>query len=239
MPNWQEFVGQRLSGLALDVAEKEEVHAELSAHLEESYESLRAEGLAEQAAINGALSQVADWDKLGRQIQSARRRENTMTPRVNRLWLPSLVTLLISIFLLPLLESLGLNPQFFFLVGHHDRTYGLSVYTVWLATLPFVGALGAYLSRRAGGTRRAIIISGTFPALAFFAVLLSVIPYMGLLEHRLDAGARSVFHTWTSEFRHLGVVAGWVLLPGACLLIGVLAYIQTLRRLTQRGVSSV
>lgn len=38
MPDWQELVRQRLAGLALGRAEKQEVHAELAAHLEESYE---------------------------------------------------------------------------------------------------------------------------------------------------------------------------------------------------------
>jgi hypothetical protein len=224
MPDWQKLVSRRLRNLALSEADRKEVFTELASHLQESYESLRAEGLAEQAAINRALSQVADWDKLRLQIQSARQKGNAMTLRVNRLWLPSLVTLIVSVILLPLLESLGLNPQFFLLIGHHDRTYGLTVYTVWLVTLPLVGALGAYLSTRAGGTRSAILVSGIFPALAFSVVLLFALPYMAFLEHGLETNARSVFHAWTSEFGRLGVVAGWVLVPGACLLIGVLVF---------------
>jgi len=40
MPDWQKLVRQRLGGLTLDAAEKEEVHAELAAHLEETYEAL-------------------------------------------------------------------------------------------------------------------------------------------------------------------------------------------------------
>jgi len=39
MRDWQELVRQRLGGLELDAAEKEEVQTELSAHLEESYET--------------------------------------------------------------------------------------------------------------------------------------------------------------------------------------------------------
>lgn len=237
MPDWQELVRRRLSGLTLDAAEKEEVHTELAAHLEESFEKLCADGLSEHKALQQTLTHVDDWKKLQRQIQISREKEHTMTSRVSRLWLPSMVTLLVSMILLPLLESLGLNPEFIFLQGHHGQAYIFTVYIAWLVTLPLVGALGAYLSRRAGGTRRAIVISGVFPALAFFVVLLLVLPYMGFLEHGLDTGSRSVFHTWTSEaFGRLGVIAGWVLVPGACLLIGVQAYLLISRRLTQRDV---
>jgi hypothetical protein len=51
MPDWQELVRQRLSGLALDTAERKEIQAELAAHLEESYEVFCAEGLPEREAV--------------------------------------------------------------------------------------------------------------------------------------------------------------------------------------------
>ena len=70
MLDWQKLVRQRLSGLALDGPEKNEVHAELAAHLEESYESLRTKGLPEQAAMQQTLAQVADWQDLCRKIQN-------------------------------------------------------------------------------------------------------------------------------------------------------------------------
>ena len=64
MPNWQELVRQRLSGLALGTAEKDDVHAELAAHFEESYKALRKEGAPEQVAVRRALSQVTNWRDL-------------------------------------------------------------------------------------------------------------------------------------------------------------------------------
>ena len=183
MPDWLEFVRQRLSGLALNSKEKEEVHLELAAHLQESYETFRSEGLADHEAVQRTLAGS--------------------------------------------------------LRGPHDRAYVFPVYTAWLLLLPFVGALGAYLSDRAGGTKRAVVISGIFPAFAFFVVLLLVIPFMGILEHGLDAGARSVFDSLTCEpFGRLGVVAGWVLVPGTCLWIGVQACLFFSRRLTPPGVAT-
>ena len=68
MPNWQELVRQRLPGPALDAAEKDEIHAELAAHLEESYEVFCKEGLAQRDALQRTLGQVADWQDLQRKI---------------------------------------------------------------------------------------------------------------------------------------------------------------------------
>ncbi|HKW33472.1 MAG TPA: hypothetical protein VJN92_10745 [Candidatus Acidoferrum sp.] len=239
MPDWLKLVRRRLSGLALEAAEKDEVHSELAGHLQESYESLRTQGVHEQAALNKTLGQVADWDELQQQIQTARQKENTMTPRTGRLLLPSLVTLLVAMTMLPILERLGLNPNFVFLRAAHGREHVFPVYTAWLMLLPFVGALGAYLSNRAGGTRSAIVFSGIFPALAFFGILLLVMPYVEILERGLESNARSVFHSLTSEpFGRLGVIAGWVLVPGACLLTGVQAYLLISRRLAQRGAAT-
>ena len=239
MPDWQELVRRRLSGLAFDAEQKDEVHAELASHLEESYESLCTQGVPDHAAVKKALAEVTDWNKLQQQIEMARQKVNTMTPRTSRLLLPSLVTLLVAMTMIPVLERLGLNPVVFFLRRSNGQEQAFPVYTVWLMLLPFVGALGASLSSRAGGTRHTIIVSGIFPALAFFAVLLLVMPYVEILEHKLEPNARSVFHSLTSEpFGRLGVIAGWVLVPGACLLIGAQAYLLISRRLAQRGAAS-
>src|SRR5437016_4112393 len=94
MPDWRELVSKGLSGLKLGAGEKEEVHAELAAHLEETYKALRARGLPEQAAIQQTLAQVADWQDLRRKIQIARTvKENIMNDRVRQLWLPGLLAI--------------------------------------------------------------------------------------------------------------------------------------------------
>ena len=239
MLDWQEVVRQRLSGIAFEDGSSEEVFAELAGHLEETYDRLRGEGLSENDAVRDTMSMVKDWRYLREEICFARTKEKPVTPRTKRLWLPSLVTLLVTMVMLPVLESLGLKAQFLFLKSPHDRTYVFTVYTAWLMMLPFVGALGAYLSRRAGGTHSAVIISGIFPALAFSIALLFVLPFMGFLEHGLEANARSVFETLTNEpFGRLGVVTGWVLAPGVCLFLGVLACLGILRQLTPRDIAS-
>src|SRR5437016_13964980 len=111
MPDWQKLVRRRLSGLAVDFTEREEIHTELAAHLEESYESLRTKGLPEQAAMQQTLAQVADWQDLRRRIQVARtRKENIMNDRVRQLWLPGLLTFMLSTGTLALLQIFGPKP---------------------------------------------------------------------------------------------------------------------------------
>src|SRR6266404_1026755 len=178
MPDWQKLVRRRLSGLAVDFTEREEIHTELAAHLEESYESLRTKGLPEQAAMQQTLAQVADWQDLRRRIQVARtRKENIMNDRVRQLWLPGLLTFVLSMGLLELVQKFGPRP---FVLDLDKGTPVLMFYTSWLLTLPLAGAMGALLSKRAGGCPRTLAISSVFPVLPFGVVFLIAIP-AGLL----------------------------------------------------------
>src|SRR6266480_1890972 len=151
MPDWREIVSKGLSGLKLGAGEKEEVHAELAAHLEESYESLRTKGFPEQAAVQQTLAQVTDWQDLRRKIQLARTvKENLMNDRARQLWLPGILTFMLSTGTLALLQIFGPKPWVVALRG--VLPVGL-MYVPWLLSLPLVGAMGAFLSYRAGGSQ--------------------------------------------------------------------------------------
>jgi hypothetical protein len=58
MPDWNALVREHLDGLSLEAEERREVIAELAAHLEESFEELRRQGLAEEAAVSRTLLQL-------------------------------------------------------------------------------------------------------------------------------------------------------------------------------------
>jgi hypothetical protein len=226
MPDWQELVRQRLSGLALDAEEKDEVHAELAAHLEESYESLRAKGLSEQAAMQQTLEQVADWQALRRRIQTARTKENIMNDRVRQLWLPGLLTFALSMVLQELVQKFGPKP----LIVSLDRgTPVLMFYTGWLLFLPLAGALGAYLSKRAGGSVRVVLSSSIFPVLPFAVVFLIATPIGLVIGHTL------AHHIVASAF--ITMMFGWVLVPGVALLVGGLLVQLCSRRSGSPGVT--
>ena len=233
MPDWQQIVSQRLAGLALDAAEKEEVHAELAAHLEESYESLRTKGLPEQTAMQQTLAQVADWQDLRRRIQTARTKENIMPNRVKQFWLPSLLTLVLSIGLLMVIERFGPSPRM--IAPEHRSGWSLIapaavVYLPWLFLLPLIGAMGAYLSNRAGGSQRAMFSSIVSPVLPYLVSFLLALPLTALFNESLG-------HNIMFLALFVGLLA-WVVAPGAALLTGgVLARTYLSRRLDSRRIA--
>src|SRR5216683_5067751 len=160
MRDWETLVERQLNGMALEPAESAEVIAELAAHLAETCEELRKQGMTEDEAARRSISQVEDWQKLSRMIQAARTKENIMTSRVKQFWFPSLLTLLLSMGLLMLIQVFGPNP---WLVARKNGWSLVApvavVYLPWLLSLPLIGAMGAYLSNRGGGSQRAVFAS--------------------------------------------------------------------------------
>jgi hypothetical protein len=242
MSDWEKLVSRRLAQLALGERERQEVIAELAGHLEETYEARRQKGASHDEAIRGALLQVDDWNRLQQEIYVARTKENAMNARTSRLWAPSLVTLAASVITLVAFTFLGLQPGPLGLrpgpeKSVHEIWWGhlvggilggphvVNEYTVWLMALPLIGALGAGLSRRAGGTLREIIISGVFPALAWLTIVLVVLSFAASLGRGLEVV--------TAPVGPVGLITLLVLIPGACLLLGVLAYYAVARQWTK------
>ena len=229
MPDWEKLVSRRLAQLALDDRERREVIAELAGHLEETYEASRQRGASHDESIRGALLQVDNWNRLRQEIYVARRKENVMNARTSRLWIPSLVTLTASFITMVAFAFLGLKPGPLGSRPDHELwsghlvggiitglSYAVNEYTVWLLALPFIGALGAGLSRRAGGTLREILISGVFPAMAWLAIVLVVLSFAASLGQGLQVV--------TAPVGPVGLILVVVVIPAAGLLIGVLAY---------------
>ena len=133
MPDWQELVRQRLSSLALDAEEKDEVQVELAAHLEESYEVFCKEGLPEKEAVHRTFEQVADWRDLQRRIFIAKRSGYPMQKRVHQLWIPGFLTMTLSTVFLMTLQKLGFNAR---MVSWRDSD--ILFYVPWLLSLPFL-----------------------------------------------------------------------------------------------------
>jgi hypothetical protein len=245
MPDWEKLVSQRLAQLALDEGERQEVIAELAGHLEEIYESLRQRGASEDEAIRGALLEVENWKHLQQEIYVARSREDIMNARTARFWLPSIVTLGLSVITLVGFALVGLKPGPFGshlpnheiwwarLIGPADSGASMiNEYTVWLMALPFIGAIGAYLSSRAGGRLAEIVISAVFPALAWLTIVVIVLSFATTLGHGVVLGppvaadARAV-----GPVGPVGVITLLVLVPAACLLLGVGGYHVAAQRL--------
>jgi len=209
MPDWQKLVRTRLSGLVLEPAERAGVIAELAAHLEQVFEEWREQGLAGEEAIRRTLLQVEDWQDLRRRIQTFRTKENTMNDRVKQLWLPGLLTFALSMGLQELVQKFGPKPL---ILSLDKGTPILMFYIGWLLMLPLAGALGAYLSKRAGGSVRMVLSSSLFPVLPFAVVFLIATP-IGLM-----IGNSLAHHIVTVAFFTMAL--GWVLAPGAALFVG-------------------
>jgi len=150
-----------------------------------------------------------------------------MTNRVTQLWLPGLVTFALSMVLLALTEIFGPKP---WTTWGHNHPIAL-FYIPWLFSLPLVGALGAYLSQRAGGSRRAILFSTIFSILPFLLTILVVIPISLTFDHVIAHNIRPM--------AVLIFLFGWVFIPGVALLVGGLpAQLLLARRLSSRRAES-
>ena len=234
MPDWQKLVSKGLSGLKLGAGEKEEVHAELAAHLEEAYEALLKEGVPDREAIHHVVSLAGSWNDLQRRIHAARNGKDSMTNRVKQFWLPSLLTLLSSMGLLMLIEFSGPCP-WVMIPPEHRSGWSLiapaaAVYLPWLLSLPVVGAMGAYLSIRAGGARRETFTSIIFPVLPYSVSFVIGLPMIAIVEDH-------VAHNMIFSALFVGLFA-WVMAPGAALLTGgLLAQIFLSRRLDSRRIA--
>jgi hypothetical protein len=228
MPNWQELVCRHLFGLPLGAVEKGEIHAELAAHLEDAYESMLRDGINDAEATKRTLCLADDWQDLQRKVTLVRSGKDTMTNRVTQLWLPGLATFVLSGAILALMQILRLKP--WIMAKNGDLTIAV-VYVWWLILLPLVGALGAYLSWRAGGSRRAILLSIVFPVLPFLASILVVLPVSLIFD-------KFIAHN-IAPISLIFALFGWVLVPAVALLAGGLTTQHFLsRRSSVDGVAS-
>jgi len=212
MPDWEGIVRQQLAGLALEIDERREVIAEVAAHLEETFEQLRGQGISEEAAFERALSQVKDWQSLRRQIQMARMKEDVMTERVKQLWLPGLLTLFFSMVLLMAIQLIGPKPVIVSTSGWRMTAPVAVIYVPWLLSLLLIGAMGAYLAGRAGASQRTTLLSIVFPVLPYSVFFAIWIPVSLILDDHIS-------HNIMFSALLLGLVA-WVVLPGVALLVG-------------------
>lgn len=154
-----------------------------------------------------------------------------MTNRVRQFWLPGFFTLFTSMMLLMIIEFFGPRPKIVQLRGWSMIAPVMVVYVPWLLALLFIGALGAYLSHRAGASQRVVLLSILFPVLPYFCFCLIGFPMALILEEHFA-------HSILASAILLGFV-GWVLIPGTALLTGGLpAQLFLSQRLTSRSTVS-
>ena len=220
----------RVAGLALKPEETAEVIAEVAAHPENISEEMLRQGITEEEAVQRALSRVGDWRDLKRKILAAE--------GVNKSWRNAsgsfgfLGSLRHSLDALPGSASETRiatsrprkRPEW------HSVVYAVAVLAA------FFGALGAYLSSRAGGSRGTMLLASVFPALAFTFAFLVMSP-LGWSWERIT-GTRVDFDVVAAALLRDGV--GWLLFSGAALLIGgLLAQLVTSPRPSSQEMAIV
>jgi len=231
MYDWRLLVQQRLAGLRIEDGEAAQVVEELAGHLEESYHSLLRDGLSEEVAARRAIERVNDWQDLKRKLESSRNKETIMNKRVTQFWFPAFLTLALSMVLLAVIQIFGPTPWGGPMPGGRLRMTPVAVvYVSWLIFLPFIGALAAYLSRRAGGRTLAVFSSVVFPVFPYVAFFVIGLPLALILDDK-------VAHNITIPALFVGLSA-WVIFPAMALLAGgwPVHYFAS-RRLDARQVS--
>jgi hypothetical protein len=210
-PDWKELVRERMGALGLPRDIQENVVNELAAHLQETYEAARSERIKEEEGVELALQEVNDWNVLAAKIQRAKSEEEIMNHRTKSLWLPGLLTFLGASASLMLIQFAGLQPRLEW-IAHT----GVTVYWHWLASLPFFGALGAYLSQRSRGSTWARLGAGLSPALVMLIVMCILLPW-GLAIDGFAFFRLVMF----------GVcLTNWVLFPALALTLGAIPFLR-------------
>ena len=144
--------------------------------------------------------------------------------RTRSIWLPGFVSLLAASLLMFAEEIVMFHdPSFYFtdislrpshLISGLPRWF----YIVWLLVQVPCGALGAYLSRRGGGTRGARAVAGAFPALAIFLLCGLMIPISAAVEHN----AYVLHHPGRLAL----ALSIWAVVPAIGLLLGAAPFLK-------------
>ena len=241
MPDWRKLVNEHLAALALESYERAEVVEELATHLDETFLDLRGRGFSEVDAAKSCLSEVNDWPDLCRKIQSVRRKEDIMSNRITQFWFPGILTFVLSEVFFQLMQESGTRP---WILAWGQPPIAM-FYIPWLLSLPLIGGIAAYLSHRAGGSRRVALSSIVFPVPPFLAMVL-LLQFQFYFSFREIAGVDipvSLIIDW-HDVQHMTALAflsallGWVLVPGAALLAGgLLVQLFASRRLDSRRIA--
>jgi hypothetical protein len=211
MRDWRSLIEQRLRRLKLSKNQRQEIVTELAAHLEDLTENEKQLGSSDPELIAVDLFDATDWPRLARAILNARRGDRSLK-RSRTFWLPALVTLTAAQILWAVVMRNSL----------YERLFPVTVQPslVYFAALPLFGALGAYLSRRAGGARIARISAAVFPSIVMPGLIAGIF-LLDLVMGRQTFMLAHRFRTWISV-----LIA--VIVPGLALLAGSLPFLWNL-----------
>jgi hypothetical protein len=217
MPDWNALVRERLPKAGLSSAQHEEIVAELAGHLEEFYEHQHEQGACDESAFKTALAQIDNWRDLAHKIRRAKRKDNEMNQRTKTFWLPGMISLLAACAFMAIIVRFIEQPR---ILASHPQLM-LVLYPAWLAVQPILGAIGAYSSRRAGGTRLARVTASLFPSIAFVGMLLAILA-ANMIQRTLHVRYDVLSGVMLAKVVFVGMVV-----PALALLLGALPFLRS------------
>lgn len=217
--DWQKSVREHLEACNLPREIRDDVVTELAAHLEEAYADAMAHGLGDAEAVEHALQEAGNWNVLAENIARVTyKEEQSMNNRTKSFWLPALASFTAASLFLLALTKISMQPQSLIRLS---SGLGRPFYFGWVAAQILFGALGAFLSRRAGGSRTTRILAGIFPAIVMFLLWAVVIPASAIAEHNAFVLNHPLYYA-------LGIFV-WVVPPGVALLAGTVPFLKSQR----------
>lgn len=148
-----------------------------------------------------------------------------MSMRVQLVWAPALSTFLVSL----AVQFAALTvPQLPPWVLFTRNRVAIVLAPLWILALPFVGALGASLSRRAGGNTRDRLLAALGTAWLNGSMLTLGVPLSMVIERH--------FSLRTKLTAYLAYMIAWCLVPAVLLALGALPWLG--RQATMRGRSA-
>jgi hypothetical protein len=151
--------------------------------------------------------------------------ENAPKERVRQLWAPVLFTCLISVAVqFVALRVPQLPPWVFFT----RNGVSIVVAPLWMLALPFIGALGAWLSLRAGGYTRDRLLAALGSAWVNGAILTLAAPLSMIIERHFYLSIKLTAYS-------VGMIAR-CLVPAVLLALGALPWLG--RKATMRALDA-
>lgn len=222
MPDWHRLVREKMASLRLTPSQQDEIVAELASHLEELCEEQRANGVPEAQAAEYAMHAVGDWEELKRRTRDAKVAEGFMNNRTKQLWLPGMAAFWLAMACEVALGKLGTGVLS---EGRLLNPHGTAIfYGVWLLAQLACGALAAYLSRRAGGTRSTRVGAALFTSAILLITMAIVITICAV------GRATGLVFTTLDFMLLVKPVVTVVLLPSVAMLVGALPFLYETNR---------
>ena len=240
MPDWRSEVLRRLAGSKLSAAEREEIARELAGYLEAYCEDGGRAGFQEASVVQAAFAELDEDKSLGAHLYRARKEHSmNVDGRTRQFWIPAVTVFLASAFVLAGFHALAVRVYrayesemgavrgyagLMHSVMWHDNAAWM-FYLAWLFVLPFLGAAGAYWSRREGAAPSMRIAAGLFPAVLFAAI------FLGKLEATQKGASLPFLAIFPLPPAHLffpflpeaaSLFLSWILIPCAALFLGIL-----------------